>query len=62
MKFNKCFLKISKEVKLSISRWSLLHSLITDEKKIIFQEGMPKLKKCYVIWGSGNVQSTTTRY
>ena len=33
MKFNKCFLKISKEVELRISRSSLFHSLITDGKK-----------------------------
>ena len=62
MKFNKCFLKISKEVKLWISRSSLFHSLITDGKKRIFQEDMSNLKKCYVIWVSGNVQSTTSWY
>ena len=33
MKFNKCFLKISKEAELRISRSSLFHSLITDGKK-----------------------------
>ena len=33
IKFNKCFLKISKEVELQISRSGLFHSLITDEKK-----------------------------
>ena len=33
MKFNKCFLIISKEVELRISRSSLFHSLITDGKK-----------------------------
>ena len=33
MKFNKRFLKISKEAELRISRSSLFHSLITDGKK-----------------------------
>ena len=33
MKFNKCFLKISKEAELRISRSSLFHSLITDGTK-----------------------------
>ena len=33
MKFNKCFLKISKEAELRISRSSLFHWLITDGKK-----------------------------
>ena len=33
MKFNKCYLKISKDAELQISRSSLLHSLITDGKK-----------------------------
>ena len=33
MKFNKLFLKISKEAELQISKSSLFHSLITDGKK-----------------------------
>ena len=33
IKFIKCFLKISKEAELRISRSSLFHSLITDGKK-----------------------------
>ena len=33
MKFNKCFLKISKEVEVRISRSSLFYSRITDGKK-----------------------------
>ena len=33
MKFNKCFLKAPKEAELRISRSSLLHSLVADEKK-----------------------------
>ena len=33
MKFNKCFLKISKEAELQISRSSLFHPLINDGKK-----------------------------
>ena len=33
MKFSKCFLKISKEAELRISRSSLFHSLITDGNK-----------------------------
>ena len=42
MKFNKCFLKISKEAELRISRSSLFQSHITDEKKI--EEVMSTLK------------------
>ena len=41
MKFSKCFLKISKEAALRISRSRLFHSLITDEKNKIFEEIMP---------------------
>ena len=62
MKFNKCFLKISKEVELRISRSSLFHSLITNGKKRIFEEVMSNLKRYYVIWVSGSVQSTTALY
>ena len=40
MKFNKCFLKISKEAELRISRSSLFHSLINDGKKDFFEEIM----------------------
>ena len=33
IKFNKCYLKISKDAELQISRSSLFHSIITDGKK-----------------------------
>ena len=60
MKFNNCILKISKEAELRISRSSLFHSLITDEKKNNFwREVMSNLKRCFVIWVSGSVQSAT---
>ena len=61
MKFNKCFLKISKEAELRISRSSLFHSLITEGKRI-FEEIMTNLKRCYAIRVSGSVYSTTTWY
>ena len=42
MKFNKCFLKIFKEAELGISRSILFYSFITDVKKKVFEEVMPK--------------------
>ena len=62
MKFNNFFLRISKEAELRISRSSLFHSLIADGKKRIFEEVMSNIKRCYVIWVSGSVQSTTAWY
>ena len=44
MKFNKYFLKISKEAELQISRSSLFHSLITDGKKEFLQKLYVTLK------------------
>ena len=44
MKFNKCFLKISKEAELRISRSSLFHSLITDGKKFFLKNLCQALK------------------
>ena len=56
MKFNKCFLTISKDAELRISRSSLLHSLITDGKKNFWNYVYPR--RYYVIWVSSSVQST----
>ena len=44
MKFNKYFLKISKEAELQISRSSLFHSLITDGNKEFLQKLYVTLK------------------
>ena len=49
MKFDKCFLKISREAELRISRSSLFHSFITDGKKRLLEEIMSELKRsCYL--------------
>ena len=56
MKFNECFLKISrvkvKLVQLTYYLW----------RKIIFEEIMFNFKRCYVIWVSGSVNFATTCY
>ena len=44
MKFNKRFLKISREAELRISRSSLFHPLITDGKKNFYEKVMLTLK------------------
>ena len=44
MKYNKCFLKISKEAELRVSRSSLFHSLVTDGKKEFSEKLCPTLK------------------
>ena len=62
MKFDKCFLKISKEAELRISRSSLFHPFITDEKKKDFLKKLCLNLKEVVIWVSSSVYSTTTTW
>ena len=38
MKFNKCFLKISKEAEMRISRSGLFHSLTNEGKKVFLKK------------------------
>ena len=53
MKFNKIFLKISKEAELRISCSSLLHLLIADGKRN-FKKVTSNRKKFYIISVSGS--------